>query len=72
VDAAAEPILRAAAVLGVPVEACLIVGDTTVDIRSGRAAGAQTAGVCGSSAENGAQARYDLGYDSDLASLCFG
>jgi HAD superfamily hydrolase (TIGR01509 family) len=44
----AEPVLRAAAVLGVPVEACLIVGDTTVDIRSGRAAGAQTVGVlCG-------------------------
>ena len=44
----AEPVLRAAAVLGIPVEACLIVGDTTVDIRSGRAAGAQTVGVlCG-------------------------
>ena len=29
-------------------EACLMVGDTTVDIRAGRAAGAQTVGVlCG-------------------------
>lgn len=43
-----DPLLLAAAQLGVPPSACLMVGDTTVDIRSGRAAGAQTVGVlCG-------------------------
>lgn len=42
------PVLWAAAQMGIPPEACLMVGDTTVDIRAGRAAGAQTAGVlCG-------------------------
>ncbi|HSB88785.1 MAG TPA: HAD family hydrolase [Anaerolineales bacterium] len=39
------PILWAATSLGVPPKACLVVGDTTVDIRAGRAAGAQTVGV---------------------------
>ena len=43
-----DPILWAAQQMGVPVEACLMVGDTTVDIRAGRSAGAQTVGVlCG-------------------------
>jgi len=42
------PVLAAAEALGIPVGACLMVGDTTVDIRSGKSAGAQTAGVlCG-------------------------
>jgi phosphoglycolate phosphatase-like HAD superfamily hydrolase len=42
------PVLWAAAHMGIPPEACLMVGDTKVDIRAGRAAGAQTAGVlCG-------------------------
>ena len=42
------PVRWAAACLGVEPEACLMVGDTTVDIRAGRAAGAQTVGVlCG-------------------------
>ncbi len=42
------PLRWAAHCLGVPPEACLMVGDTTVDIRAGRAAGAQTVGVlCG-------------------------
>ena len=42
------PILWAAACLRVPPDACLVVGDTTVDIRAGRSAGAQTVGVlCG-------------------------
>ncbi len=42
------PLHWAARCLGVPPEACLMVGDTTVDIRAGRAAGAQTVGVlCG-------------------------
>jgi HAD superfamily hydrolase (TIGR01509 family) len=41
----ADPVLWAADQLGVEPEHCLMVGDTTVDIRSGAAAGAQTAGV---------------------------
>ena len=44
----ADPILWAAREMGVPPEACLMVGDTTVDIRAGKAAGVQTVGVlCG-------------------------
>ena len=43
-----DPILLAAQKLGVPPGACLMTGDTTVDIRAGRSAGAQTVGVlCG-------------------------
>jgi N-acetyl-D-muramate 6-phosphate phosphatase len=44
----ADPVLWAAGKMGVPPEHCLMVGDTTVDIRAGKAAGAQTVGVlCG-------------------------
>ena len=44
----ADPILWAAWEMGVSPEACLMVGDTNVDIRAGKAAGAQTVGVlCG-------------------------
>jgi N-acetyl-D-muramate 6-phosphate phosphatase len=43
-----DPLLFAAEVIGVQPDACLMVGDTTVDIRAGKAAGAQTVGVlCG-------------------------
>jgi phosphoglycolate phosphatase-like HAD superfamily hydrolase len=43
-----DPILWAASYLGIPAEACLMIGDTTVDILAGKAAGAQTVGVlCG-------------------------
>ncbi|GAB4580451.1 MAG: HAD family hydrolase [Anaerolineales bacterium] len=43
-----DPIFWAAKQMGVRPENCLMVGDTTVDIRAGRAAGAQTVGVlCG-------------------------
>jgi len=43
-----DPILYAAEKIGVAPEHCLMVGDTTVDIRAGKAAGAQTVGVlCG-------------------------
>jgi phosphoglycolate phosphatase-like HAD superfamily hydrolase len=43
-----DPILYAAEKMGVPPESCLMIGDTTVDIRAGAAAGAQTVGVlCG-------------------------
>lgn len=43
-----DPILLAAQKMGVKVEECLMIGDTTVDIRAGKSAGAQTVGVlCG-------------------------
>lgn len=43
-----DSILWAAKQMGVPAQSCLMVGDTTVDIRAGRAAGSQTVGVlCG-------------------------
>lgn len=43
-----DPIYWAAERMGVQPENCLMIGDTTVDIRAGKAAGAQTVGVlCG-------------------------
>jgi phosphoglycolate phosphatase-like HAD superfamily hydrolase len=43
-----QPVLWAAELMQTPAEACLMVGDTTVDILAGRRAGAQTVGVlCG-------------------------
>jgi phosphoglycolate phosphatase-like HAD superfamily hydrolase len=43
-----DPLLWAAQRMGVLPESCLMIGDTTVDIRAGRSAGAQTIGVlCG-------------------------
>jgi N-acetyl-D-muramate 6-phosphate phosphatase len=43
-----DPILLAAKMMNVAPEECLMIGDTTVDIRAGRSAGAQTVGVlCG-------------------------
>lgn len=43
-----DPVLWAAARMGVPPGRCLMVGDTQVDIRAGKMAGAQTVGVlCG-------------------------
>jgi N-acetyl-D-muramate 6-phosphate phosphatase len=43
-----DPIIWAAQQMGVEPRECLMVGDTVVDIRSGKAAGAQTVGVlCG-------------------------
>jgi phosphoglycolate phosphatase len=42
------PVLWAAQQLGLPADRCLMVGDTTLDVRAGQAAGAQTAAVlCG-------------------------
>jgi N-acetyl-D-muramate 6-phosphate phosphatase len=44
----ADPILWVARELGVTAEACVMIGDTSVDIRAGKAACAQTVGVlCG-------------------------
>jgi len=43
-----DPVLWAAQTLGVPAANCVMVGDTTVDILTGKRAGAQTIGVlCG-------------------------
>jgi len=43
-----DPILLAAQKMGVTPEACLMIGDTTVDVRAGKAAGSQTVSVlCG-------------------------
>ncbi|MBC5785380.1 HAD family hydrolase [Ramlibacter sp. USB13] len=43
-----EPLLYAAKKMGVHPAECLMIGDTTIDIRTGVAAGAQTVGVlCG-------------------------
>ncbi|HEX6269947.1 MAG TPA: HAD family hydrolase [Anaerolineales bacterium] len=43
-----DPILLAAKKMGVMPEECLMIGDTTVDMRAGKSAGAQTVGVlCG-------------------------
>jgi HAD superfamily hydrolase (TIGR01549 family) len=43
-----DPVLLAASQMSVSADHCLMIGDTTVDIRAGKAAGAQTVGVlCG-------------------------
>lgn len=43
-----DPILLAAEKMRVTAESCLMIGDTTVDVRAGKAAGTQTVGVlCG-------------------------
>lgn len=43
-----DPVRLAARKMGVAPDVCLMTGDTTVDIRAGRSAGAQTVGVlCG-------------------------
>jgi HAD superfamily hydrolase (TIGR01509 family) len=48
-----DPLLFAARAMGVAPEACLMIGDTTVDMRTGAAAGAQTVGVlCGFGTED--------------------
>ncbi len=48
----ADPVLWAAEQMHVPAAHCLMIGDTTVDILAGKAAGAQTVGVlCGFGAQ---------------------
>lgn len=43
-----DPLLHAAEKLGVPIEACLMIGDTVTDVRAAQAAGAQSVSVlCG-------------------------
>jgi phosphoglycolate phosphatase-like HAD superfamily hydrolase len=68
-----DPVRWAAAQMGVRPEACLMVGDTTVDIRAGRSAGAQTVGLlCGFGQEDElrrARADQILAHTSELAQL---
>ena len=48
-----DPLLYAAKAMGVDPVACLMIGDTTVDMKCGAAAGAQTVGVlCGFGTED--------------------
>ena len=48
-----EPLLYAAREMGVEPGECLMIGDTTIDVRTGRAAGAQTVAVlCGFGTED--------------------
>jgi N-acetyl-D-muramate 6-phosphate phosphatase len=65
-----DPIFWAARQMDVLPEACLMVGDTSVDIRAGKAAGAQTVGVlCGFGEEHelcGQHADVILSMTSDL------
>jgi phosphoglycolate phosphatase len=43
-----DPVLLAAKKMNIAPENCLMIGDTTVDIRAGKSAGTQTVGVlCG-------------------------
>lgn len=67
----ADPILEAAQRLGLSPESCVMIGDTTVDILAGRAAGAQTVGVlCGFGSERELRkAGADL-IVQDLQELC--
>ena len=68
-----DPVRWAAAQMGVRPEACLMVGDTTVDIRAGRSAGAQTVGLlCGFGQEDElrrAGADLILSHTSELSHL---
>ena len=63
-----DPILLAAQQLGIHASECLMIGDTTVDMRAGKAAGAQTLGVlCGFGEEDELR---QLGADFILKSTC--
>lgn len=68
-----DPILLAAKKMGVKPAECLMIGDTTVDIRAGKAAGAQVLGVlCGFGEEAELRqlgADFILNSTSDLTAL---
>lgn len=68
-----EPLLFAAREMGVDPKGCLMIGDTTIDMRCGRLAGAQTVGVlCGFGTERelkGAGADLILRTTSDLLAV---
>ena len=71
-----HPILFAAQNMGVKPEECLMIGDTTVDMRAGKSAGAQTVGVlCGFGEEEELRklgADFILKSTSDLADMLNG
>jgi phosphoglycolate phosphatase-like HAD superfamily hydrolase len=61
-----DPIFLAAQKMGVKPSECLMIGDTTVDIRAGKTAGAQTVGVlCGFGEEKELK---DMGADLIISS----
>jgi len=61
-----DPIFLAAQKMGMKPSECLMIGDTTVDIRAGKAAGAQTIGVlCGFGEEKELK---DMGADLIISS----
>lgn len=68
-----EPLLFAASAMGVGPGECLMIGDTTIDVRTGVAAGAQTVGVlCGFGTEDelrAAGAQLILRTTSDLLAV---
>jgi len=68
-----DPILFAAKQMNVKPEECLMIGDTTVDMRAGKSAGAQTAGVLCGFGEEPELIKFGAGLilksTSDLASL---
>ena len=68
-----DPIIKVAEDMGVLPEECLMIGDTTVDIRAGKSAGAQTVGVlCGFGTEEELQrAGADLILPSPLDVLLY-
>lgn len=72
----ADPLIWAAERMGVPVRACLMVGDTVADILCGKNAGAQTIGVlCGFGERQeleDAGADHILERTSDLSNLFVG
>lgn len=60
-----DPIYYAAKMMGVEPTKCLMIGDTLVDIRAGKAAGAQTVGVlCGFGEKSELTSRADLVLES--------
>jgi len=71
-----DPILLAAKKLNVAPEACLMIGDTTVDVRAGKAAHAQTVSVlCGFGEEDELRRRNPdliLPSTADLAEVLLG
>lgn len=68
-----DPVLWAAEQMGVPPQECLMIGDTPVDIKAGKRAGAQTVGVlCGFGYENELRrvgADLVLNHTSDLMNI---
>jgi HAD superfamily hydrolase (TIGR01549 family) len=56
-----DPVLLAAEKMGVAPEKCLMIGDTTVDMRAGKAAGTQTVGVVCGFGERDELKRYGAG-----------